>query len=88
MNIHRLKIEKECFEEVKEGRKTFEIVRNDRGYKVGDFVILTKVDDEGFLTRDVLVGTITYLLKGRPDYGLECGYCVFSFKINKVNGGC
>lgn len=88
MKVHKLKIKEEYFNEVKEGRKTFEIRKNDRDYKVGDVVILTKVDNEGFLTREVLVGTITYLLKNCPQYGLGCGYCIFSLKINKVNGGC
>ncbi|PHR55942.1 MAG: RNA-binding protein [Robiginitomaculum sp.] len=39
---HELKIDKEYFEAVKSGDKTFEIRFNDRGYQKGDLVILNE----------------------------------------------
>ena len=40
MKTHKLKIWPEYFVDVKTGRKTFELRRNDRDFKVGDKLIL------------------------------------------------
>ncbi|RKJ45990.1 DUF3850 domain-containing protein, partial [Butyricicoccus sp. 1XD8-22] len=42
--VHELKIYPEYFKEVICGKKTFEIRRNDRGYKVGDILSLKEFD--------------------------------------------
>lgn len=36
MTVHELKCWPKYFQELKEGRKTFELRRDDRGFKVGD----------------------------------------------------
>jgi ASC-1-like (ASCH) protein len=41
---HTLKIEPPYFEAILEGRKTFEIRHNDRGYQAGDTVTLREFD--------------------------------------------
>lgn len=41
--IHALKIEKQYFEAVASGRKTFEVRNNDRNFMVGDFLALNEV---------------------------------------------
>ena len=41
---HVLKIEPPYFEAVAEGKKTFEIRHNDRGYNAGDTVLLREFD--------------------------------------------
>lgn len=40
MRTHELKLNKEFFEDVRSGRKTFEIRENDRGYQAGDILEL------------------------------------------------
>ncbi|GAB2021708.1 hypothetical protein RyT2_07820 [Pseudolactococcus yaeyamensis] len=47
MAIHRLKLHSDYFEAVKNGIKTFEIRKNDRGFKVGDTLILHLWVDTG-----------------------------------------
>lgn len=44
--IHALKIEKQYFEAVASGRKTFELRNNDRNFAVGDFLALNEVTRE------------------------------------------
>lgn len=45
--IHQLKIKKEYFHDVCAGEKTFEIRQNDRGFMVGDYVALNRIDENG-----------------------------------------
>lgn len=65
MKIHYLKTWPEEFESVKTGLKTFDIRINDRGFTVGDILVLEKYDptkdkylDESFIVK------ITYILHG------------------------
>ena len=74
--IHELKILTQYFEEVKSRRKTFEIRKNDRNFKVGDDLILKEWDGEKFTGRKI-ERTISYILYDWP-CGLKDGYCVMS----------
>ena len=42
--IYELKIEPQYFDLIHKGKKCFEIRRNDRGFKVGDFIALNEYD--------------------------------------------
>lgn len=42
--IHELKTDPEFFDAILDGRKTFEVRLNDRGYQVGDVLILKEYD--------------------------------------------
>lgn len=59
--IHSLKTEKRFFEDVKSGKKNYEIRKNDRGYEVGDYLALNEWENDAFTGRDVLV-KVTYIL--------------------------
>jgi len=41
--VHQLKIKQEYFEDVVSGRKTFEVRKNDRNFRVGDFLALNEL---------------------------------------------
>lgn len=60
--IHALKTEPEYFEAVLDGSKTFEVRKNDRGFRVGDYLALNEIDDFGKYTRRSILLRITYIL--------------------------
>lgn len=47
MTTHRLKIHEQYADAVLSGTKTFEIRKNDRGYKVGDKIVFDVVTNKG-----------------------------------------
>lgn len=84
--LHELKTDGEMFQAVKEGRKTFEIRKNDRNFKVGDELWLKETLHTGKemaegqpleYTERIIAVTVTYVLPG-PIYGLVDGWCVMS----------
>lgn len=76
MTVHHLKIKPEYLEAVASGKKTFELRRDDRGFKVGDTLLLELVDaPDCFAAVEV-----TYILRNVPEYGLEPGYAILSIK--------
>lgn len=48
MTTHRLKIFVKYADTIMSGAKTFEIRKNDRGYKVGDKIVFDVVTNEGY----------------------------------------
>lgn len=87
MMIHRLKLDVRWFESVVRGDKTFEIRKNDRGFKVGDCLILKEVetDSDGSTsyTGNEIVAKITSILTA-DDFpaGLKEGYVILSIRID------
>ena len=76
---HELKIEPQFFEAVLDGRKTFEIRRNDRGFQAGDTVTLMeytpyKALSGGRLTGRRVTATVGYVI----GYEQKEGFVVFS----------
>ena len=62
VRIHELKIRPEYFLPVSEGRKTFEIRRDDRGFGTGDIVVLREFDPrEGEYTGRLIQKKIGYV---------------------------
>jgi hypothetical protein len=77
---HQLKTWPVFFQAIREGRKTFEIRENDRGFQVGDTVELIEYDPENpngmpFSGRKIHA-SIAYL----TDFAQQQNYVVFSLK--------
>lgn len=70
---HKLKIKQEYFEPVIQGKKRFEIRKNDRNFKVGDIVVLEEIDENNAYTGDSFKTRITFI----TDYQQKDGYVVF-----------
>lgn len=77
MKTHELKILPEYFKAQAEGKKNFEIRKNDRGYKIGDWIYLREYDpkNEKYTGKLILV-KITYI----TDYKQREGYVVLGTK--------
>ena len=86
--IHYLKTDPELFEEVRTGRKTFEIRReDDRKFSTGDELILqetkyTSWEMSGGVCPLIYTGrelsvSVGFVLHG-PSYGLPPGWCIMS----------
>lgn len=75
--IHAVKQLPEYFEDVINGRKTFEVRQNDRDYRVGDLLALNEYGEDGYTGRCCLV-KIDYILND----GAYCkdGFVTMSIK--------
>lgn len=71
--VHDVKLGATFFEDVKTGRKTFELRKNDREYKEGDTIVLHEYKD-GATTGRTITKKIVYMLEDFT--GLEDGYCI------------
>lgn len=80
MKTHTLKCWPEPFEAMKDGRKPFEIRRNDRDYKVGDILLLQewRPADEKFTGRE-LIREVVFILDN-PRFGIKKGFVVMAVK--------
>jgi hypothetical protein len=86
---HCLKTWPEFWDAVARGEKTFEVRRGDRGFKVGDTLVLEKWDSETghYVSRDLTGGGELQVLRRRVSYvlpggqlGIEPGYVVLGLK--------
>ena len=73
--IHELKLRKEFFDYVRLGIKKFEIRKDDRGFNVGDTLVLKEIDEAGSETGRYLVRQVDYIYSGEL---CLTGYCVMS----------
>lgn len=78
---HALKTWPEYYKQVESGMKTFELRKNDRPFKAGDYLLLQEWDNETQrYTGKGLTRRITYILFGEcAAFGLDKGYCIISF---------
>lgn len=79
-NTHNLRTTAEDYEEIINERKAFEIRLNDRNYKVGDTVILWKMNENDERTGEATKRTITYVDKDTIE-----GFTIMSLGIRGKN---
>lgn len=89
MRVHELKTDAAPFDAVRNGRKRFEIRRDDRGYQVGDILVLCRQAPlptlDPFEAAVELV-RVTYILRdGR--YGLKDGYVAMGIERVRLVAG-
>lgn len=77
--IHHLKVLPEYFRAVVDGAKPFEARKDDRGFGVGDTLILREWADEQYTGR-VARAAVTYILRGGA-FGIEHGYVVMGIRL-------
>lgn len=63
------------FEDVKAGKKNFEIRKDEDDIQVGDTLILCEWDGTHYTGRE-LSRKVKYVLRNVPQYGLQDGFCI------------
>jgi len=81
--VHHIKLGATFFKEVASGEKTFELRKNDRGYKKGDILEMMEFKDGKNTGRTVRV-LVTYILEEFA--GLKDGYCIMATSLMNENG--
>lgn len=82
--IHEVKCLREFFVPIIEGRKTFEVRKNDRNYKVGDGLLLIEIYKNGRSSGRAAYCHISYILPG-GSYGISPEYCVLGIQFWQIN---
>ena len=82
MKTHKLKIKTHFWREIFFCRKNAEIIKNDRVYKVGDFLIFTPIyDKKNKIKTDIqLRRKISHIVEG-GQFGVEQGYVMVSLAL-------
>lgn len=82
---HKLKILSEYYEAILQGRKTFEVRKDDRPFNEGDTLVLQEIvtpNGNGYTGREMTV-EVTYIL--RDSKYVKDGYCIMGIKIISTN---
>jgi hypothetical protein len=89
IHMHILKTDPKPFEDVWQYKKTFEVRKNDRNFKVGDELILKETYYTGeemkkgkplTYTQREIGAKVLHVLHG-PVYGLQEGWCIMSIRL-------
>jgi ParB-like chromosome segregation protein Spo0J len=80
--VHEIKIATSFYEDVASRKKTFELRKNDRGYKVGDGLKMLEFNNGKFTGRTI-EAVITYMLEEYT--GLQEDYCILGIETLKVS---
>ncbi len=90
-DTHELKCDPQPFQAVSNGFKTFEIRFDDRGFKLGDTLVLREHErpakgdgtpDQGVYTGRFLECDVTHIVRA-PKYGLQGKWCVMAIKVRR-----
>lgn len=78
---HAVKTWKIFFEPQEKGEKLFELRKDDRPYKVGDYFLSQEYDQvKNEYTGKETKYLITYILRNCEFFGLKKGYCILQLK--------
>ena len=83
--VHEIKIQQEFVVPILDGRKTFEIRLNDRGYKLDDYVRFKPVDEEGnplinYPAAETIKRKLYKITYSISNFGMKDGYIVFGIR--------
>jgi hypothetical protein len=79
---HELKTWPKFFKAIRNGDKTFECRRNDRGFRVGDVLVLREfVPETKTYSGNQIRAAVTYMLDGGGSVGVELGFCVMGIRL-------
>lgn len=86
MREHELKIEAEFFEAQLQGNKNFELRKDDRGFNVGDSIVLReitpqKTEPQPRYTGRKLLTKITFMLRHTQAEGLKKNHVILGTKV-------
>jgi len=73
--VHELKTIAPYFDEVRHGNKTFEIRKDDRGFKKGDILVLREWVKDKYTER-IETFVVSYILRDAEDFGLKKGFVI------------
>jgi hypothetical protein len=77
LRVHHLKIYPEFFQAILDGKKSFEIRKNDRDYQIGDRLYLFEFDPAtGQNTNRLIEREVTYI----TDFAQQDGYVVMAIQ--------
>lgn len=80
--VHDLKTWPIYFDSVVEGRKTLDLRKNDRDFRVGDLLILREYEpDRQAYTGYVAVAEITHMVLNASEFGLAEGFAALSIRV-------
>lgn len=80
--IHELKVDRKYFISIAQGKKTFEVRKNDRDFQIGDFLALNETEKTPGgvnYTGDAVLAIVKYILD-TPDYCKD-GFVIMGIKL-------
>ena len=77
--IHSLKTEPKYFEAVLSGKKTFELRKNDRDFRVGDYLALNEWD--GHYPGASLMAKVTWMMNPNDIMTCQGNYAILSIEF-------
>lgn len=85
MKIHELKTVQPYFNQVVHHIKSFEVRKNDRDFKVGDYVLLREYEPKSntYTDDNTVLVRITYILDSE-EY-CKADYVIFGFEIIRID---
>jgi hypothetical protein len=82
MTTHDLKVWPTYFDAIADGSKSFELRRDDRGFRAGDRLRLREwnPNSEAYTGREATC-SVEYLLAGTPELGLLRGFVIMAIRL-------